>query len=129
MVEKRILVVDDDASIIELLRDLLVSHGYAVECADCATTALDLVREHIFDAALLDFDLPDMSGVMLHRSIRQMDEELAANTLFVSGQAQSDDNLGYYSTFGVGFLSKPFSIEEVVDALEALWNADEPVGS
>ena len=62
-----------------------------------------------------------MNGVMLHREIRQMDEELAAHTLFTSGLVQSTDNLGYYSTFGMGFLSKPFDVQEVLDSLDRLW--------
>ena len=58
-----------------------------------------------------------------------MDEELAANTLFTSGHIQTEQSLGYYSTYGVGFLSKPFNIEEVIDSLESLWAVDEPYGN
>ena len=118
---KRILVVDDEPEIIELLRDILVGHGYEVDSAALASDALDLVRASIYDAAIVDFNLPDMDGVMLHRQIRQMDEELADATLFTSGLVQSDKNLGYYSAHGRGFLSKPFDFVEVLDALQQLW--------
>ena len=39
---------------------------------------------------------------------------------------QSDQNLGYYSTYGVGFLSKPFDIEDIIGSLESLWAVDQP---
>lgn len=124
--QKRILVVDDEAQILKLLKDALASFGYRVDTAPDGETALQAVREHIYDAAILDFSLPDMDGLMIHREIRQIDEELGKNTLFVSGHAQSDHNLGYYSTYGVGFLSKPFNVEEVIDSLESLWNPEGP---
>src|SRR5512136_1546913 len=110
MASRRILVVDDEADIVDLLRDVLVSEGFEVDAASNAENALGLIRANIYDAALLDFNLPDMDGVMLHRQIRQMDEELAMRCIFMSGLVQSDSNLGYYASFSGGFLSKPFDI-------------------
>jgi two-component system OmpR family response regulator len=123
---KRVLVVDDEPQIIQTLREALEAVGYTVDGAADGKEALQAVRDHIYDAAILDFGLPDMDGLMLHRELRQMDEELAANTLFTSGHIQTDQSLGYYSTYGVGFLSKPFNVEEVIDSLESLWATDEP---
>jgi len=122
---RQILVVDDESEIVELLREIRTGRGYTVHCAPDAKGALELVRQQIFDAAILDFNLPDMDGVMLHRRIRQMDEELAERTLFTSGLVQSESNMGYYSTYGVGFISKPFDYEDILDALAALWDADQ----
>ncbi|HKQ61181.1 MAG TPA: response regulator [Candidatus Polarisedimenticolaceae bacterium] len=124
MARKRILVVDDEQDIVDLLRDVLGANGYEVDSAGDAATALALVREHIFDAAILDFNLPDMDGVMLHRQLRQMDEELAGRTLFTSGLVQSEGNLGYYTSHGRGFLSKPFDVQEMLDALAGLWSEE-----
>jgi DNA-binding response OmpR family regulator len=121
MAGKRILIVDDERDIIDLLTEVLGAHGYAVDSAINAEGALDLVRANIYDAAILDFNLPDMNGVMLHRQIRQMDEELAGHSLFTSGLLQSDDNLGYYSAYSVGFISKPFDVQDVLEALRGLW--------
>ena len=127
--KKRVLVVDDEPRILEMLRRALEAVGYQVDGVPDGASALQAVREHIYDAAILDFGLPDMDGLMVHRQLRQMDEELAANTLFTSGHIQTDQSLGYYSTYGVGFLSKPFNIEEVIDSLESLWATDETYGS
>ncbi len=121
---KRILIVDDEPQIVELLQEFLVANGYVVDSAAAAAGALDLVREHIYDAAILDFNLPDMDGVMLHRQIRQMDAELAQRTLFTSGLVQSEHNLGYYATYGMGFVSKPFDLQEVLDWLDTTLGQD-----
>ncbi len=117
---KRILVVDDEAEIVELLRDVLTSEGFDVDAAFDAESALRFVKANIYDAALLDFNLPDMDGVMLHHRIRQMDADLARHCIFMSGQVQSDDNLGYYSSYSGGFLSKPFDIRDVLRAVRGL---------
>ena len=114
MAGERILVVDDEAEIVELLRDVLVADGYVVDAAPDAGAALRLIRENIYDLALIDFNLPHMDGVMLHHQIRQMDVELAASTIFMSGLLQSDENLGYYMSHSGGFLAKPFDIADVL---------------
>lgn len=117
MSQRRILVVDDEAEIVELLKDFLSAEGFLVDAAGDSSSALDLIREQIYDAAVVDFNLPDMDGVMLHRQIRQMDPELAAKTVFMSGFLQADTNLDYYSAFAGGFLAKPFDVRDVLDAL------------
>ncbi len=114
MAGERVLVVDDEAEIVELLRDVLLAEGYVVDAAADAAAALQLIRENIYDIALLDFNLPDMNGVMLHHQIRQMDAELASRTIFMSGLLQSDGNLGYYMSQSGGFLAKPFDIRDVL---------------
>jgi len=124
MAGERILVVDDEPDILELLRDVLVAEGYVVDAAPDAARSLQLIRENIYDAALLDFNLPDMDGVMLHHQIRQMDAELAARTIFMSGLLQSDGNLGYYMSQSGGFLAKPFDIRDVLRQVRTLLGDD-----
>ena len=125
-VGKRILVVDDETEIVDLLRDVLTSEGYEVDSAFDAASALRFIRASIYDAALLDFNLPDMDGVMLHHQIRQMDPELAGRSVFMSGLVQSDNNLGYYSSHSGGFLSKPFDIRDVLGVVRGLLEEGEP---
>ena len=116
----RILVVDDEESVRNLLRDGLVETGWVVDTAGTGAEALQLIRDNLYDAAVLDFALPDTNGVMLHRKIREMDPELAQCTLFISGVAQSDERLDYFGSDGLGFLSKPFNIWEVVTRLQKM---------
>jgi DNA-binding response OmpR family regulator len=117
---KRILVVDDEAQLLDLLREGLSAEGYAVDGAGNGAEALALVRQNLYDAAILDFVLPDMNGVMLHSRIRQLDTDLARNTMFVSGQPQRKDDLDYYRSAAGGFLSKPFDLREVVAAIREM---------
>jgi len=124
MAGERILVVDDESEIVELLRDVLTAEGYVVDAAPAASAALQMIRENIYDVALLDFNLPDMDGVMLHHQIRQMDAELASRSIFMSGLLQSDGNLGYYMSQSGGFLAKPFDIRDVLRQVRAVLGDD-----
>ena len=116
----RILVVDDDREIRDLLRDTLSGEGYVVDCSPDASEALAMIRENIYAAALVDFDLPDMNGVMLHRKMREMDPELAAATLFMSGMVQKEEHLDYYSHASGGFFAKPFAVVDLVAEVRRL---------
>ena len=118
--DRRILIVDDESQIVDLLKEYLRGAGFEVDAAGDAAGALELIRNQIFDAAVVDFNLPDMNGVMLHRQIRQMDPELANRTIFMSGFLQADTNIDYYTAFGGGFLAKPFDVRDVVDAIRSV---------
>jgi DNA-binding response OmpR family regulator len=117
---KRILVVDDEQDIRDLLENLLVAEGFDVDTAKDAHSALVSIRNQIYDVALLDFNLPDMDGVMLHRQIRQIDEELAGRSIFMSGLVQDDSSMDYYASFGGAFVAKPFDISQVIEAIETV---------
>jgi len=114
---KRILIVDDELSVVELLREGLSEAGFQVDGAYDAAEALDRVKDNLYDAAIVDFALPDMNGVMLHSKIRQLDSDLGDCTLFISGQAQTDESLIYYASEGTQFISKPFVLTDVIEAV------------
>ncbi len=124
MSTRRILVVEDEPDIADLLGSVLKAAGYEVDTAPGADAALNLVRNATYQAAIVDFHLPDMDGLSLHNEIRRLDEQLSSNTLFTSGLLQTDQNLDYYRAFGCGFLCKPFRTDEVLDAINALWETD-----
>lgn len=124
MSERRVLVVDDEQEILDLLQEVLSGEGFEVDTAVDANGALDLIRANIYEVAVLDFNLPDMDGIMLHRQIRQMDEELADKTVFMSGMAQDGSRMDYYAAVGGPFLAKPFDVTQVIEAIGAVLNPD-----
>src|SRR5271157_3244996 len=67
----RILVVDDDPDICRNLSDILTDLGYRVDYAFDGTSALELVRQHPYDLALLDLKMPGMDGITLYREIKK----------------------------------------------------------
>src|SRR6266436_2049747 len=68
----RMLVVDDEVDTFRNLSDILTDLGYHVDIAHDGSTALDLVRRHGYDVALLDLKMPGMDGVTLYREIKRL---------------------------------------------------------
>jgi DNA-binding response OmpR family regulator len=124
MSRKRILIVDDERPLLDLLNEILEGEGYLVDGAQNAGEALALVKDNLYDAAILDFALPDMNGLALHRRIREMDADLGQKTLFISGVSQSEESLGYYETDSAGFLPKPFNVWDVVSRIRKLTDGE-----
>jgi CheY-like chemotaxis protein len=120
---KRILVVDDDEGILNVVREAFTTVGYQVHIAYSAASAIELIQDDIYDAALVDFDLPDMNGVMLHRRIREMDPELAQRTIFMSGLVEAQSYGSYDDSECAGFLPKPFDVWALVGTISALTGA------
>jgi len=114
MANLRILVVDDEAPITDMLEQALEQVGYEVDSSATAADALERIRANLYDALILDFALPDMNGVALHSEVRKIDEELAQRTLFISGNDLPREKLSYFAADGGGFLPKPFDVWEVV---------------
>ncbi len=116
----RILIVDDEPHIVAVLSEALQAAGFRADGAADGATALALVKDKLYDAAIVDFALPDMNGLMLHNRIRQLDPELAVRSLFVSGEPQSATSLDYYAAEGTSFFRKPFDVLEIVDAVRGM---------
>jgi two-component system cell cycle sensor histidine kinase/response regulator CckA len=110
----RILVVDDDASILEVARRVLTDHGYRVTVAENATEALDRAAGERFDLLLTDIVLPDLDGGSLAERVRQSRPTLPV--LFMSGYAHGPD-LAYEDG---AMISKPFLPSALVRAVGAV---------
>lgn len=112
--KKRILVVDDEEAVRELISEVMISEGFNVDTASNGKEALDLIKNHIYDVAVIDFNLPDMDGLTLHHQVKVMDKELADNSIFISGLIQKKDHLDYFYAHSAGFLPKPFRIKDLL---------------
>lgn len=118
MSTKRLLVVDDEASIRNLVIEAGTNQGWIVDGAENAEVALECIRNNLYDGAVIDFQLPDMDGIALHSEIRRMDAELAASTLFVSGVASEDERARLAA--GGDFLPKPFDVKDLIREVKRL---------
>jgi two-component system response regulator HydG len=87
-----ILVVDDELDTCRNLSDILTDLGYHVDTALGGRQALELVKQHAYDVALLDLKMPDMDGVTLYREIKKLQAGTVAIivTAYASNQATQD---------------------------------------
>lgn len=114
--KERILVVDDDASILELVSDVLTERDMEVRTASSGEEALELLERESFDLILLDIMLGGVSGLEVCRRVR---DRVSCPILFLSAK---DDVKDIVKGLGLGaddYMTKPFALEELVARVQA----------
>ncbi len=114
---KTILLVDDDAAIVELMRDFLEDEGFSVEEAFNANEALSILQQVNIDCILLDIKMPGQSGFKLCRQIRRTNE---TPILFFSANGDDVDKIRGLSLGGDDYIVKSVTPEEVVARIKAV---------
>jgi len=116
--EARILVVDDERNIVELLSVSLRFQGFEVYTANSGPAALDRAREVHPDAVILDVMMPGMDGFGVLRRMRA--DGIDAPALFLTARDRLEDKITGLTLGGDDYVTKPFSLEEVVARLRVI---------
>ncbi|GAB1689196.1 response regulator transcription factor [Krasilnikovia sp. M28-CT-15] len=114
----RVLVVDDEPTLAELLSMALRYEGWEVRSAGDGTTAVRTARDFRPDAVVLDIMLPDIDGLEVLRRLRG--EAPDVPVLFLTAKDAVEDRITGLTAGGDDYVTKPFSLEEVVARLRAL---------
>jgi two-component system alkaline phosphatase synthesis response regulator PhoP len=113
----RVLVVDDEANLVELVQGYLSREGYRVLTAGDGYTALDLARDERPDLIVLDLMLPGLDGLEVCRRLRQFSD---AYVLMLTARAEEVDKVVGLSVGADDYLTKPFSPRELVARVKAM---------
>lgn len=116
--EARLLVVEDEPNIRELLATSLRFAGFDVQVAADGATALKQAAEHDPDLVVLDVMLPDMDGFTVTRKLREAGRILPI--VFVTARDSLEDKIQGLTVGGDDYVTKPFSLEEVVARIRAV---------
>ena len=114
----RLLVVDDETVLTDLLSMALRYEGWEVRTADCGGLAVRIARDFRPDVVVLDVMLPDMDGLDVLRRLRA--EHLDVPVLFLTARDAVEHRVAGLTAGGDDYVTKPFSLEEVVARLRAL---------
>ena len=112
--ERPILVVDDDAKIVRLVRTYLERDGFSVVIAADGPAALDAIERHRPALVVLDLMLPELDGRAVIRAVRQDDEAAATPILILSARGSTVDRIAGLEDGADDYLPKPFSPAELV---------------
>ena len=112
--ERPILVVDDDAKIVRLVRTYLERDGFSVVTAADGPGALDAIERHRPALVVLDLMLPELDGRAVTRAVRRDDEAAATPILIVSARGSTTDRIAGFEDGADDYLPKPFSPAELV---------------
>lgn len=118
----RVLVVEDDYQLAELLAEVLTYENCTADIAANGMEALDLLRGADYDAVLCDLMMPRFDGEALYREAAKSYPHLADRFLFITGHASRRGGFtDYIYSTGNTILEKPFEIEQLRAALQELF--------
>jgi two-component system OmpR family response regulator len=113
-----VLVVDDEPNIAELLSMALRLEGWEIVVAHTGSEAVSMARKHVPDAVVLDMMLPDFDGLEVLRKMRSRSPDVPV--LFLTARDAVEDRVTGLTAGGDDYVTKPFSLEEVVARLRGL---------
>jgi two-component system OmpR family response regulator len=116
--EARLLIVDDEPSIVELLAASLRYAGFEVATAASGREALTAAREHKPDLLVLDVMMPDVDGFGVVRRLRA--DGMQIPVVFLTARDATEDKITGLTLGGDDYVTKPFSLEEVIARIRAV---------
>jgi two-component system response regulator VicR len=117
--KRRVVYIEDEPEMIDLVRLILNRRGYEIIGANGGREGLDVVRAQIPDLVLLDLMMPDMDGWDVYQQMKADEHTQNIPVIVVTAKAQSIDKvLGLHIAKVDDYISKPFSPQELVDSVE-----------
>ncbi len=110
---KRILVIDDEPEIAEILTDLLSAAGHHVDVAGDGAAALEQVARHPYDLVLSDTKMPNLDGVGFYWELERRFPALCRRLVFLTGDVLDRDKREFLESIPVPSLTKPFDVADV----------------
>jgi two-component system, OmpR family, response regulator len=115
---QRILVVDDEPSIVDAVATALRYEGYEVDEAATGREALEVVLRHEPELVVLDWMLPDIEGIEVGRRLRE--RGLKTAILFLTAKDATENKVDALRAGGDDYVTKPFSLAEIVARIQAI---------
>jgi DNA-binding response OmpR family regulator len=120
-----ILIVEDEAGIVQFLKQGLEEEGYIVSTATDGHSGFEMVQNSVFDIILLDWMLPKMTGIELCRAIRRKDR--TTPILFLTAKDTVSETIEGLKAGANDYIKKPFSFEELVERIKIHFRAPKEV--
>ncbi len=119
----RILVVEDEIPLAEVVAEALATCGYQVDVAHDGASARRRIQECRYDLIITDMKMPDMSGRALHACVASQDPALARRVIFSTGDSANPETLAFFKSVGNPYLTKPFNLTQLLRAVEGALQA------
>jgi two-component system response regulator VicR len=118
---KRILCIEDETEMIDLIRLILGRRGFDVQGATGGVEGLEIIRKELPDLVLLDLMMPDMDGWEVYQQMKADEKTRNIPVIIVTAKAQSIDKvLGLHIAKVDDYIAKPFSPQELLNSVEKI---------
>jgi DNA-binding response OmpR family regulator len=117
---KTIVVADDEVDALNVLRDILEAQGYRVFAVTDGQAVIDTVQKEKPDVLVVDNSMPELEGREVIRRLREKSDFNSMKILFMSAASAEFDLKAARELGADAFLSKPFDIDQLIDAVQKL---------
>jgi DNA-binding response OmpR family regulator len=114
----KILIVDDDPELLELIKDALAMEDFDIEAIDEGGTALQCMQNRAYDLLIFDWNLPAISGLDLCRTYRRLGGK--SPVMMLTGKSGVKDKVSGFEGGADDYMTKPFQVEELLARVKAL---------
>jgi len=115
---KKILVIDDEEAILQMLRERLTQSGYSVDTAADGESALRQLGQINYDVTFCDWKMPGLNGRQVYESLRSVNPDRCRRVVFFSGDVVSEQMRGFLEHEQRPCLAKPFALAEIHSAIK-----------
>lgn len=127
-VKKKVLYIEDEEDMIDLVRIILGRKGFEVKGASGGRDGLRSIQDEMPDLVLLDLMMPDMDGWEVYQQLKTGDITRDIPVIVITAKAQNIDKvLGLHIAKVDDYISKPFSPQELLDSVAAVFSRQEEV--
>jgi two-component system NtrC family sensor kinase len=109
-VSARVLVLDDEPSLADLLSEMLGALGHEADVCLSPVRALEILQTRPFDLVISDFRMPVMNGAAFHQALSKINPDLARRVIFLTGDVVSEETQDFLASTGNPHLNKPFQL-------------------
>jgi CheY-like chemotaxis protein len=122
-VDARILLVDDDPTVNQLIIDMLSLDGYGVDTAPNGIAALEKIEGRRYDLILTDLHMPELDGAGLYRELAKRQTHPPQKIIFLTGTAGISEAHRLVQETGLPLLRKPFNVVELLELVRKVLGA------
>jgi len=126
---KKILIVEDEHDLIKLLKYNLEKEGFKVTYTTDGSLALAEIRRETPDLVILDLMLPGIDGLEVCRQLRRLDKFVSIPVLMLTARSEEADRVVGLEIGADDYVTKPFSMRELIARVRALLRRHEPIGT
>lgn len=113
----RILVVEDEPTVAQLIADVLCEDGHVVDTILDSRQGLELAQTRQYDLVICDLRMPHLDGRAFYRQLVQGENSLRQRLIFVTGETLAPRTVDFLQTSGLPYLAKPFLVEELKEVV------------